>query len=273
MNKANQRFLRLLHLLLSTQKSRGLRPRDMAERLECSLRTVYRDLERLSYLVPLYQEEGYKVLPGILLPPIPLTFEEVLSILHCCGAKEARKTPVSATMAGVAKKIEETLTNGFFATDSKLKEKVAGVPGPRKAGPKGDGLLRSRIHQPLRTTIGVLEQALTRRLQTRITFSPEETGSTPRARQEVSIELVEPYGLFYQKCNWYLVAHFPKTSKIVVLKGDRIQKIQLLATPSRRPRNFSIEEYVERTWNASLSQPVHPNGPVAHSRRSRSRHS
>ncbi len=91
---------RLFEILQLFRGGRLLLGRDIAERLEVSLRTVYRDIETLvASGVPIEGERGvgYVLREPIFLPPLTLTAEE-LRALHL-GAEIVRQTADAALAA------------------------------------------------------------------------------------------------------------------------------------------------------------------------------
>jgi predicted DNA-binding transcriptional regulator YafY len=96
---------RLFEILLLFRGGRLLLGREIAERLEISLRTVYRDIETLvSSGVPIEGERGvgYVLREPIFLPPMTLTLDE-LRALHL-GAEVVRQTG-DAELAQAAERV------------------------------------------------------------------------------------------------------------------------------------------------------------------------
>src|SRR2546422_3730083 len=75
---------RRLLVLTRLREERPLRALDLAEECECSVRTIYRDIDALCQAgvpVAAMPGEGYRLAPGYHLPPIALTVEEAVQLL------------------------------------------------------------------------------------------------------------------------------------------------------------------------------------------------
>ncbi len=78
------RVARLLKLILVlSQESRGLRPKQIAELCDVSVRTVYRDLNAIDqeFVVPLWEESGrYGIVEDYFLKPLRLSLDEGMAL-------------------------------------------------------------------------------------------------------------------------------------------------------------------------------------------------
>lgn len=73
---------RQLAILLELQRRKVLKGEELAEKLETSVRTIYRDIQALSESgVPIIGApgHGYSLIEGYFLPPISFTVEEAVS--------------------------------------------------------------------------------------------------------------------------------------------------------------------------------------------------
>src|SRR5215472_16693330 len=79
------RLDRALGIVLALRSGKEMTARQLAQRLQVSLRTIYRDVGTLSALgVPIYTERGrgggFRLLEGYFLPPIMFTQDEALGL-------------------------------------------------------------------------------------------------------------------------------------------------------------------------------------------------
>jgi predicted DNA-binding transcriptional regulator YafY len=189
---------RLLAMLLLPQARGQVTAGELAERLEVSPRTVYRDAEALSSAgVPIYAERGraggIRLLPGYRTDVTGLTQDEAraLFVLSTGDAHEDLGLGNAARSAvlKVMRAVPEPFRPAAAATSQRILVDPAGWM--RGADPVGQ--------------LGVLQAAVftDRRLRLRYRSSgprkPADTG-------ELTERLVDPYGLVCKAGIWYLVA-------------------------------------------------------------------
>jgi len=141
---------RLFEIVQLFRSGRVLLGRDIADRLEVSLRTVYRDIETLvASGVPIEGERGvgYVLREPIFLPPLTLTAEE-LRALHL-GAEVVRQT-ADAELAQAAERLVEKIS--------------AVLPSHRRAlRPLEDVAVYAFVAAAPRGPLGVLRRAVAER--------------------------------------------------------------------------------------------------------------
>ncbi|MDX3383107.1 YafY family protein [Streptomyces niveiscabiei] len=210
---------RLLSILLLLQ-TRGLVPaHELADRLEVSERTIYRDVESLSAAgVPVYAERGrhggIRLLEGFRTDVTGLTADEsrALFVLAAQGAHEALGLD--------------------SALGSALRKVMAALPAPHR--PAAEVTSRRILVDATRwwmngeakpVDLGTLQDAvLTDR---RLRLSYRHSGTTdPRTYT------VDPYGLVSKAGVWYLVAD--RRSRPQLFRADRIRSAKRLAVPVKR---------------------------------------
>jgi len=183
---------RLLEMLLLLQARGKVTAAELAERLEVSPRTVYRDAEALSSAgVPLYTERGraggIRMLPGYRTDVTGLTRDEAraLFVLTTGGAQEdlGLGTAARSAILKVMRAVPEPFRPEATATSQRILVDPAGWM--RAPDPVGQ--------------LGVLQAAVftDRRLRLRYRSSGQ------RAAGE---RVVDPYGLVCKAGIWYLVA-------------------------------------------------------------------
>ncbi|GAA3476324.1 YafY family protein [Streptomyces yanii] len=220
---------RLLSILLLLQ-TRGLIPAtELAERLDVSVRTIYRDIEALSASgVPVYAERGrhggIALLPGFRTDVTGLTTDEAraLFVLAARGAHAALGLDA--------------------ALGSALRKVMAALPAPHR--PAAELTSRRILVDPVRwmsgpqVTVDVAELHdavfADRRLRLRYRH-----GGTDTARTYV----VDPYGLVVKAGVWYLVADRDGTPQL--FRADRIRQATATDDPVVRRPGVELSEVWE----------------------------
>ncbi|MGJ5891440.1 YafY family transcriptional regulator [Streptomyces sp. V2] len=210
---------RLLSILLLLQ-TRGLVPaHELADRLEVSERTIYRDIESLSAAgVPVYAERGrhggIRLLEGFRTDVTGLTADEsrALFVLAAQGAHEALGLD--------------------SALGSALRKVMAALPAPHR--PAAEVTSRRILVDATRwwtngeakpVDLGILQDAVF--TDRRLRLSYRHSGTTdPRTYT------VDPYGLVSKAGVWYLVAD--RRSRPQLFRADRIRSAKRLAVPVKR---------------------------------------
>jgi predicted DNA-binding transcriptional regulator YafY len=223
---------RLISLLLVLQSRRQCSARVLAERLEVSERTIYRDVDALGAAgVPVYAERGST--GGIVLA------EGYRRALTHFNEDEIRALFVS----GASPLADLGLERGFKRALEKLHGGLADIQ--QRAAAKS----RSRIHldqrrwnqpEPPRALLTTLRRAIWDDRRLRIRY-----GDRNRAQ---SIRTVDGLGLVSKAGVWYLVAR--SDDELRTFRIERIRSAEELPEHFVRPKTFDLEEY----WNESSAR-------------------
>ncbi|MEU8621058.1 WYL domain-containing protein [Streptomyces sp. NPDC048623] len=220
---------RLLALLLLLQ-TRGTVPAgELAERLEVSVRTVYRDVEALSAAgVPVYAERGryggIALLDGYRTDVTGLTADEsrALFVLAAQGAHQA---------LGLDR-----------ALGSALRKVMAALPAPHR--PAAEATSRRILVDPDRWMSGPRPEADLDVLH-RAVFADRRLALRYRSSGAPAPEAytVDPYGLVVKAGVWYLVAD--REGEPRLFRADRVHGAELLDEPVRRRPGVELAEVWE----------------------------
>jgi predicted DNA-binding transcriptional regulator YafY len=220
---------RLLSILLLLQTRGRVPAHELADRLEVSVRTIYRDVEALSASgVPVYAERGrhggIELLAGFRTDVTGLTADEsrALFILAAQGAHAALGLDA--------------------ALGSALRKVMAALPAPHR--PAAEVTSRRILVDATRWKSGpaqavdleVLQEAVfaDRRLRLRYRHSGE---------REPRTYTVDPYGLVAKAGVWYLVADRRGAPRL--FRADRIRSTRPLDEPVRRRPGIELADVWE----------------------------
>ncbi|MEV5318889.1 YafY family protein [Streptomyces sp. NPDC052687] len=220
---------RLLSILLLLQTRGRVTATELAERLEVSVRTIYRDIESLSAAgVPVYAERGRHggigLLAGFRTDVTGLTADEsrALFVLAAQGAHAALGLDA--------------------ALGSALRKVMAALPAPHR--PAADVISRRVLVDATRWKGGpgpaagldVLRDAVFADRRLRLRYRHGGTG-TPRTYT------VDPYGLVAKAGVWYLVAD--RRGQPRLFRADRVRSARVLDDPVRRRAGVELADLWE----------------------------
>jgi predicted DNA-binding transcriptional regulator YafY len=242
----NVRNDRLLSILLLLQAHGRLSARDLAARLETSVRTIYRDIDALSAAgVPVYSERGRRggaaLLPGFSTDVTGLTPAEAEAIFVAAGR---------GGLAGLG--LEDELALG-------LRKLMAALPARQR--PQAQKARDRVIVEParwLRTPeetpwLETVRAAVIDEVRLRLRYRPD---GAQAARERV----VDPYGLVSKGGTWYLIAapvESGRDGEPRLYRVSRIEEATALSEPARRPVGLDVE----RVWQTLRRRFEEERGP------------
>src|SRR5213596_2842202 len=225
---------RLLSALLLLQAHGRLTGREMARRLEVSLRTIHRDMEALSMAgVPVYALRGAR--GGWQLDEGWRTQVPALDEAELLGLLMAQPRVVGdGTLAASAERALRKLTAALPAA---LRERAASIRQRLYVDTTGwRGTVENLAMLP------IVQDAVSR--DRKLSMMYRRPGADAEAVQRV----VDPLGLVAKGSAWYLVARTPEGFR--TYRVSRIEEARLLDARSERPENFDLAAY----WKLSTEQ-------------------
>ena len=220
---------RLLSLLLTLQTEGKVKARELAQRLEVSPRTIYRDLDALTAAgVPVYAEPGptggVALLNNYKTQLTGLSRAELQTLFF-------GKPPALLKDLG--------LSNVFDAAQLKL---LASLPAPSQGGARD-----AQQHLYVDTTgwakqkdavphLPLLYEAVWQGRRVNLHYARSDKTVT---------RLVDPLGLVARGSTWYLVAGVD--GELRTYRVSRIERLELTGALSTRPAGFDLAAYWERS--------------------------
>ncbi|MEV0581021.1 YafY family protein [Streptomyces sp. NPDC050392] len=227
------RASRLVTLLLLLQNRGRMTARQLAEELEVSVRTVYRDVEALAAAgIPLYGDAGhaggYRLLDGYRTRLTGLTADEAQAAFLAALPGAAAELGLGTALAAARLKLRAALPAELREHVERIQERFL-LDAP---GWYGDA--DRTPHLP--AVAAALWARRTVVLRYRRWRAPEEIERR-----------VEPYGLVLKAGRWYLVAGGP--SGIRTYRVDQVLEIRQLDEECTVPDGFGLAAY----WTGYLA--------------------
>jgi predicted DNA-binding transcriptional regulator YafY len=223
---------RLLSALLLLQARGRLTGRELARRLEVSLRTVHRDMEALSASgVPVFALRGSRggwQLDEDWRTRVPGLDEAELRALLMAQ-------PRVLGDARLARAAERALDKLMAALPVSLREQAASIRQRLHVDATGWGGVPENL-----SMLPIVQDAVARDRKLAILYRP--------AGRERVERTVDPLGLVAKGGTWYLVARTPDGFR--TYRVSRIEDARLLDQPSERPADFDLATY----WKSSTEE-------------------
>jgi predicted DNA-binding transcriptional regulator YafY len=218
---------RLLAMMLLLQARGRLTARTLADELEVSVRTVYRDVEALNTAgIPVVAEAGhgggYQLLEGFQSPLNGLTPEEARALL----------------LLGTPQPLRDL---GLSPVWQAAQRKLASAIGP------SDGRREGLLHVHLDVQAWFPAQEDIRHLPTvALAIRQRRRLALVYGRREVTVtqRIIEPLGLVNKAGIWYVVTRTGECT--VVYRVGRVQSAEVLESTFVMPRDFDLAE----AWSA-----------------------
>ncbi|MFD5698682.1 helix-turn-helix transcriptional regulator [Streptomyces lasiicapitis] len=223
---------RLLSVLLLLQTRGTVPAHELAERLEVSVRTIYRDVEALSASgVPVYAERGrhggIALLPGYRTDVTGLTADEsrALFVLAAQGAHAA--LGLDAAIGSALRKVMAALPAPHRPAAELTSRRVL-VDATRWTRGPGDGLPVDHL--------GTLQDAVF--ADRRVCVGYVHSGA--QDPDEPVTYTLDPYGLVSKAGVWYLVAD--RDGEPRLFRADRVRSARVLDEPVRRRAGVELAD-------------------------------
>ncbi|SIO63222.1 Predicted DNA-binding transcriptional regulator YafY, contains an HTH and WYL domains [Singulisphaera sp. GP187] len=227
------RFARVLRVLELIQGRGRSTIKEIALELECSERTIFRDLAVLEMAgVPYYhdrEDQCLRVRPGFHFPSVNLSDDELVGQATAATLTSAPGLDVTSGAGPTTRKLQVS-SREKAATLLAEVERVTSVFDLKLAD-------HSRHHETIKT----IQWALIKRQRL--------TGSyaTPYEPKPKRLEL-HPYRLCLVKQSWYLIARPEGSDQPQTYRVPRFKTLRPLDAPSVVPDNFNLKVYFGDAW-------------------------
>ena len=231
----------------------------LAERFQVSLRTIYRDIDRLLALgIPIDAERGaeggYRLAKDFLQPPVALTRDETAALLTALALVRGVQTvPLATSLQAAENKLIATLPKGVHDL-LRQADRIIGVePVPHDIF---HGQTKAKPTKDWQTALDGFMQGLLGNKRVRFEHIKPERGNA-RAHD------VEPYGVLYDRNLWYLTGRSVDTDEIKIYRADRVSNMDVSGFRFTPPKDFTIKDLLGGAWLSQAMQRWEQEGASA----------
>lgn len=224
----NDNMLAILWMLNSGEK---ITAKQISERLEINIRSVYRYMDALCVSgVPIISESGhnggYSLLNDFIRTPLFFDLEEKKSLLHAAIFAVEAGYPFVEALNSATSKLK------MFSNEEQEKVLSRHLVGFEVVSP---------IYQPsVKSILMDIEEAVADECSVEIEYC---TGYDGHASHRV----VDPYGILYWNNKWYVIAFCHLRNEIRSFRIDRIVNIIKTKNSFKRPEAFSPGEFFTKS--------------------------
>lgn len=221
------RLSRLTAILTQLQSKRIVTAKDIAEKHNVSIRTIYRDIRTLEKSgIPIVTEEGkgYSVMEGYKIPPVMFTQEEANALITAEQLIKKNKDK------SLAEHYESAVTKIKSVLKYTQKEKVE--------------LLTSRLqvrnnleNKKTSNYLIQLQSAISNYQIVTINYLSLENNRSNRE--------LEPFALYTTQENWVLIAFCKLKNDFRAFRLDCIQKLKI-SEKHFEPHKITLQQYLEK---------------------------
>ena len=220
----NDNMLAILWMLNSGAK---ITAKQIAEKLEINVRTVYRYIDSLCASgVPIISDTGhnggYSLLNNFFRAPLIFDIDEQKALLHAAVFAKEAGYPYSEALSRSTEKLKMYSNQ---EQESILNRHLAGFQ-----------VINRDIDPSVKTTLEELERAIASEYSIEIEY---RTGHEELTRSRV----IDPYGMLYWNNKWYTIGFCHLRNEIRSFRAERILQIKQTQMMFKRPEAFSAKEF------------------------------
>jgi predicted DNA-binding transcriptional regulator YafY len=217
-------MLAILWMLRSGEK---MTAKQISEKLEMNIRTVYRYIDTISTSgVPIVSEPGhnggYSLLNNFIEAPLFFDFEEQTSLFHAAVFAEEAGYYGGEALDRVISKLSNYSNQ---EQETKIDQHVTSLE------------VISRLRSPsVEPFLKKLEQAVADGYSLKILY--HKSGEKP-----LNDRMVDPYRMIYWNNKWYVIGFCHLRNDIRSFRVDRMESLMLTENTFNQPENFSACDY------------------------------
>lgn len=217
----------MLAILWMLRSGKKITAKQISEKLEMNIRTVYRYIDTISTSgVPIISEPGhnggYTLLNNFIEAPLFFDFEEQTSLFHAAVfAEEAGYYGGEALNRAISKLSKYSNQE----QETKINQHLTSLEVISR--------LSSLSMEPF---LKELEQAVADGHSVKILYNKS-------GEKQLNYRLVDPYRIIYWNNKWYVIGFCHLRNDIRSFRVDRIENLMLTENKFNRPENFSARDF------------------------------
>jgi predicted DNA-binding transcriptional regulator YafY len=217
----------MMQILWMLHSGRKITAKEIAEKLEMNIRTVYRYIDALSASgVPIIAEAGhnggYTLLNNFIKSPLLFEIDEKAALLHAAiFAKEAGYFLDEALNSATSKLTKFSNQE----QDKMIKQHLEGFE-----------IVSPNAQSSMEPILKKIEESIVNETSVEMEYRTNNE-EQPKHR------LINPYGLVYWNNNWYVIAYCHLRKEIRNFKVSRIINMNQTAITFQRPQPFSASDF------------------------------
>ncbi|MCC2507104.1 MULTISPECIES: helix-turn-helix transcriptional regulator [Bacillus cereus group] len=217
----------MLAILWMLRSGKKITAKQISEKLEMNIRTVYRYIDTISTSgVPIISEPGhnggYTLLNNFIEAPLFFDFEEQTSLFHAAVfAEEAGYYGGEALNRAISKLSKYSNQE----QEAKINRHLSSLE-----------VISRFSSSSMEHFLKELEQAVTDGYSVKILYYKSE-------KKQLNYRLVNPYRIIYWNNKWYVIGFCHLRNDIRSFRVDRIENLMLTENKFNRPENFSARDF------------------------------
>ncbi|GFN34185.1 helix-turn-helix transcriptional regulator [Paenibacillus xylaniclasticus] len=225
------KIIRIFNIINAIQANPGITAADLALKCDVNIRTIYRDLDTVALIAPLWNERrgtGYRFMDEFFMPPLSFTEQEALAFSLLPSVIDPDKLPHGFLTAydkvmGMHRHEKSQQTHIIEDITNIIQ---MGTPAYRKESPN--------FLQPIIQAI--LEHRTIR------------TVYHTQSRNETTERQIDPYYLVPRDQKFYLIGYCHLKQGIRTFRISRFQQVELTSDTFDKG-DFNIKQYLKNTWS------------------------
>lgn len=227
------RLHRLIGIIMMLDSRKVIKAKDIANVLEASERTIYRDVDLLCEAgIPIVSipgpAGGFSFMDGYKFNADSLHLKDIVNIIFSStGVNIDKNTETYQELKNAVIKLESIVPEEYKEEISKAKEKFIRDSNPWFAKENID------------KNIDIIKNAVFNLKKLKIKYKKYDG--------QISERIVRPYGVIVKKSELYFAAFCEERNEARIFKSNRIESAEMLEESFSIPEKFSLEEFWEKS--------------------------